>query len=70
MSARGNNRILKYYVMPSTIAANIGIGIWVGYLLNKKGIKNGYVYGAFLGIFLALADLILWCFMVFREKIK
>jgi hypothetical protein len=65
-----NNKILKYYVMPTTIAANIGIGILIGYLLNKHGIERGFVYGALIGFFLALADLIAWSILVFRETKK
>ncbi len=67
MKRKGNNKILKYYVMPSTVAANIGIGILIGYFLDKKGIEKGYVYGAFLGVLLALIDLIVWSVLVFKD---
>ncbi len=62
-----NNKILKYYVMPSTIAANIGVGILIGYVLDKRGIQRGFLYGAIIGFVLAMADLIIWSILIFRE---
>lgn len=67
---RKNNTILKYYIMPSTIVANIGIGVLIGYILDKKGIKKGFLYGALIGFALAITDLIFWSLMVFRETKK
>lgn len=61
------NDILKYYVMPSTIVANIGVGILIGYVLNRKGIEKGFLYGALIGFVLAMADLVVWSLSVFKE---
>jgi putative flippase GtrA len=68
MESKGNkNKILKYYIVPSSVAGSVAMGLIVGYVLVKHGISDGYLYGAIGGIVLAMVEIFVWSSVAFKE---